>query len=229
MNQSNLQEKTLSLKTKERESRQSARGNPAFKAKESVYQKESKPSTRKDPVFKTKERESRQSARGNPAFKAKEIVNQKESKQSARENPTYIAREKSYQNASKKKARKNPYVLECERIKQQEIRQEKRQFNDMSALIVPSEKCKSDNDTSHHKSLKKDFKTIEENIKQFHSNIAFGPLYVCTCCHRTWFRKIVSMLKNTHIPAQSRRLYCTNFTSVSTEEWVCHLLECIKR
>ena len=83
-------------------------------------------------------------------------------------------------------------------------------------------KDKSDNDTSHHKSLKKDFKTIKENIKQVHSNIAIGPLYVCTCCHQTWFRKSVSMLKNTYIPARSRRLYCTNFTSVSNEEGVCH-------
>ena len=30
------------------------------------------------------------------------------------------------------------------------------------------------------------------------------------------------MLKNTHIPAHSRRLYCTKFTSVNNEEWVCH-------
>ena len=110
---------------------------------------------------------------------------QKASKQSARENPAFIAREKVYQNASKKKARKTPYVLECERIKQQQIRQEKRKFDDMSALNLPSKRYKSDNDTSHHKSLKKDFKIIEENIKQFHSNIAIGPLYVCTCCHQT--------------------------------------------
>ena len=30
------------------------------------------------------------------------------------------------------------------------------------------------------------------------------------------------MLKNTHIPVQSKRLYCTKFTSVNDEEWVCH-------
>ena len=28
--------------------------------------------------------------------------------------------------------------------------------------------------------------------------------------------------KNTHIPAQSKRLYCTKFASVNDEEWVCH-------
>ena len=33
------------------------------------------------------------------------------------------------------------------------------------------------------------FKGIKESIKQFHSSIAVGPLFVCTCCHQTWFRK----------------------------------------
>ena len=79
-------------------------------------------------------------------------------------------------------------------------------FNDMSGINVPSRRCKRDNDTSLHETIQEDFKTIEKSIKQFHAHIAIGPLYVCTCCHQTWFRKSVSMLKNTPIPAQSRRL-----------------------
>ena len=43
-----------------------------------------------------------------------------------------------------------------------------------------------------------------------------------SCCHQTWFRKSVSVLKNTHIPAESKRLHCTEFTSVGNEEWICH-------
>ena len=208
------------FKTKERESKQSARRNPVFKAKETVYQKESKQSSRKDTVFKTKERESKQSARRNPVFKAKEIVYQKRSKQLSREDEAFISQEKVYQNASKKKARENPYVLECERIKKQQKRQEKRKFNDDSGINVPRNRCKNDTDTlpkSHQKDL-----TIEESINRFHSDISIGPLYVCSCCHQTWFRKSVSMLKNTHISAESRRLYCTDFTSVCNEEWDCH-------
>ena len=30
------------------------------------------------------------------------------------------------------------------------------------------------------------------------------------------------MLKNTHIPAESRRQYCTCFINVNNEEWACH-------
>ena len=213
------------FKTKEtvyqKESKQFARRNPIFKTKETVYQKESKQSARKDPVFKTKERESKQFARRNPIFKTKETVYQKESKERARENQDFKAREKVCQNTSKRKARANPYVLECERIKKQQIRQEKRKFNDDLGINISRKKIKHATDILP-KSHQKDFKTIEESIKQFHADISIGPLYVCSCCHQTWFRKSVSMLKNTHISAESRRLYSTDFTSVGNEEWICH-------
>ena len=247
--------KDPAYKTKERESKQSERSNPIFRAKETVYQKESKQSARKDPLFKTKERESKQSVRKDPAFKtkereskqserrnpifrAKQTVYQKdskqsrrkdpvfkrkerESKQSVRANPVFKAKEIVYQNTSKKKARETPYAVECERIKKQQIRQEKRKHNDDSEINVPRKKCKRDTDTLP-KSHQKDFKSIEESIKQFHLDISIGPLYVCSCCHQTWFRKSVSMLKNTHISAEIRRLHCTGFASVGNEEWVCH-------
>ena len=226
------------FKTKERLSKQSSRMNSVFRAKETVYQKESKKSARKDPVFKTKERSSKQSARKDPVFKtkereskqffredpvfkAKEIVYQKKSKQRARENQTFKEQEKESQNQSKKRARENPYVLECERIKKQQIRQEKRKINDDLEINVPRKKIKRDIDLLPKK-IQKNFETIEESIKRFHSDISFGPIYVCSCCHQTWFRKSVSVLKNTHIPAESKRLHCTEFTSVGNEEWICH-------
>ena len=61
-------------------------------------------------------------------------------------------------------------------------------------------KCKGvKDDNLHDQSYKifnqKRFKSIKECIKQFHSDIAVGPLFVCTCCYQTWFRKSVSMSK----------------------------------
>ena len=115
----------------------------------------------------------------------------------------------------------NPYVLECERIKKQQIRQEKRKINDDLEITNPRKKIKHDINLLP-KEFQKKFETIEESIKRFHSDISFGPVYVCSCCHQTWFRKSVSVLKNTHIPAESKRLHCTEFTSVGNEEWICH-------
>ena len=174
-------------------------------------------SVRKNPIYKARERDAKQSVRKDPVHTTKE----REAMRSARENQAFKAREKVNQNASKRKARENPYILECERIKKQQIRQQKRKFNDNVEIKVPRKRCKRDMDTLP-KTCQKDFVTIEVSIKQFHSDISIGPLYVCTCCHQTWLRKSVSMLKNTHIPAESRRQYCTGFTSVNNEEWACH-------
>ena len=134
---------------------------------------------------------------------------------------TLGAKRKKLQKNTKQRAREKPYVLECERIKKQQIRQEKRKLNDDLEIDIPRKKIKHDIDTLP-RNTQKNFKTIEESIKQFHSDISIGPIYVCSCCHQTWFRKSVSMLKNTHISAESRRLYCTEFTSIGNEEWVCH-------
>ena len=65
---------------------------------------------------------------------------QKESKERARENQDLKAREKVCQNTSKRKARAHPYVLECERIKKQQIRQEKRTFNDDLGINISRKK-----------------------------------------------------------------------------------------
>ena len=210
--------KDPAFKRKEMELKQHARKDPAFKRKEM----ESKQEARKDPTFKRQETESKQHARKDPTFRMKEIAYQKKSKQSARENPAFLEREKVYQNVSKQNARKNPIVLEYERIKKQQIRQEKRKCNDISRMTVSCKRFKYDTESLPHKTHQKAYKTIEETIKQFHLDISIGPLYICTCCHQTWFRKSVSMLKNTHIPEESKRQYCTDFMSVNNEEWVCH-------
>ena len=158
-----------------------------------------------------------------PAFKANGIVHERAYIQNKRQDPAFKATELVYQRVSKQNARKVPFVLECERIKKQQYRQQKRKLEEMSAFDDSNRVV----DSSHsHKSFKsfdqKGFKSIEECIKQFHSNITVWPRFVCTCCHQTWFRKSVSVLKNTHIPAQSKRLYCTKFSSINNEEWVCH-------
>ena len=92
--------------------------NPAFKANETVYQRESKRSARKDALFRTKERESKQSERRNPVFRTKE----RELKQSERRNPVFRAKETVYQRESKQSERRNPVF----RTKERESKQSKR-------------------------------------------------------------------------------------------------------
>ena len=206
------------------QSKQRARQVPAFKTKELNYQVQSKQRARQVPAFKTKELnyqvQSKQRARQVPAFKAHELNYQVKSKQRARQDPLFQSNEAIYQRISKQNARKRPLVLESERIKQQQKRQQKQNLNERS--VLNNKNSLNVEEASHsqmsYKSKKKGFKTIDDCIKEFHSSISVGPLYVCTCCHQTWFRKSVSMLKNTHIPKENRRLYCTKFTSVNDEE-----------
>ena len=185
---------------------------------------------RQDRDYKAKElvaqRKSKQKARQDRDFKAKESVAQRKHMHKARQDRDYKAKELVAQRKSKQNARKNPFVLECERVKKQEYRRKKRKIDEVNEYIDLEEtrKRRKNNFDDHRLEKTSDqsyFKDIKECIKQFHSSIAVGPLFVCTCCHQTWFRKGVCMLKNINLPTSSR-LYCTKFTSVNDEEWICH-------
>ena len=214
----------------ERKHMHTARQDRDYKAKELVAQRKSKQKARQDRDFKAKEsvaqRKHMHKARQDRDYKAKELVAQRKSKQKARQDRDFKAKELVAQRKSKQNARKNPFVLECERVKKQEYRRKKRKIDEVNEYIDLEEthKRRKNNFDDHRLEKTSDqsyFKDIKECIKQFHSSIAVGPLFVCTCCHQTWFRKGVCMLKNINLPTSSR-LYCTKFTSVNDEEWICH-------
>ena len=196
-----------------------ARQDRGYKAKELVAQCKSKQNARQDRGYKVKEliaqRKSKQNARQDRDYKAKELLSQRKHMHKARQDRDYTAKELVAQRKSKQNARKNPFVLECERVKKQEYRKKKRKIDEMHECIVIEETSKK------HKNKLGDHRDIKECIKQFHSSIAVEPLFVCTCCHQTWFRKGVCMLKNINLP-KSSRLYLTKFLSVNDQEWICH-------
>ena len=206
-----------------------ARQDRDYKAKELVAQRKSKQNARLDSNFKAKElvarRKHMHKARQDSNFKAKELVAQRKHKHKARQDSNFKAKELVAQRKSKQNARKNLFFVECERVKKQEYRKNKQKMDEMNECIVLGETRKKDkikfDDHKVEKISEYRYKDIKECIEQFHSSIAVGPLYVCTCCHQTWFRKGVCMLKNINLPTSSR-LYCTKFISVNDEEWICH-------
>ena len=210
-------------------SKQNARLDSNFKAKELVAQRKHKHKARQDSNFKAKElvaqRKLMHKARQDSNFKAKELVAQKRHKHKARQDSNFKAKELVAQRKSKQNARKNLFFVECERVKKQEYRKNKQKMNEMNEIIVLGETRKKDkikfDDHKVEKISDHRYKDIKKCIEQFHSSIAVGPLYVCTCCHQTWFRKGVCMLKNINLPTSSR-LYCTKFISVNDAEWICH-------
>ena len=206
-----------------------ARQDSNFKAKELVAQRKHKHKARQDSNFKAKElvaqRKHKHKASQDSNFKAKELVAQRKHKHKARQDSNYKAKELVAQRKSKQNTRKNLFFAECERVKKQEYRKNKQKMDEMNECIVLGETRKKDkikfDDHKVEKTSDHRYKDIKECIEQFHSSIAVGPLYVCTCCHQTWFRKGVCMLKKINLPTSSR-LYCTKFISVNDEEWICH-------
>ena len=213
----------------QRKHKHKARQDSNFKAKELVAQRKHKHKARQDSNFKAKElvaqRKHKHKARQDSNFKAKELVAQKRHKHKARQDSNFKAKELVAQRKSKQNARKNLFFVECERVKKQEYRKNKQKMDEMNECIVLGETRKKDkikfDDHKVEKISDHRYKDIKECIEQFHSSIAVGPLYVCTCCHQTWFRKGVCMLKNINLPTSSR-LYCTKFISVNDAEWICH-------
>ena len=206
-----------------------ARQDRDYKAKELVAQRRSKQNARLDSNFKAKElvaqRKYMHKARQDSKFKAKELVTQRKHMHKARQDSNFKAKELVAQRKSKQNARKNLFFVECERVKKQEYRKNNQKMDEMNECIVLGETRKKDkikfDDHKVEKISDHRYKGIKECIEQFHSSIAVGPLYVCTCCHQTWFRKGVCMLKNINLPTSSR-LYCTKFISVNDAEWICH-------
>ena len=213
----------------QRKHKHKARQDSNFKAKELVAQRKHKHKARQDSNFKAKElvaqRKHKHKARQDSNFKAKELVAQKRHKHKARQDSNFKAKELVAQRKSKQNARKNLFFVECERVKKQEYRKNKQKMDEMNECIVLGETRKKDkikfDDHKVEKISDHRYKDIKKCIEPFHSSIAVGPLYVCTCCHQTWFRKGVCMLKNINLPTSSR-LYCTKFISVNDAEWICH-------
>ena len=207
-----------------------ARQDRDYKAKELVAQRKSKQNARQDRDYKAKElvgqRKHMHKARQDRDYKEKELLANRKHMHKARQDRDYKSKELLAQRKFKQNARKNPFVLECERVKKQEYRKKKRKIDEIHECIVIEEVSKKHKNKLDDHRVEKTadqiyYKDIKECIKQFHSSIAVGPLFVCTCCHQTWFRKGVCMLKNINLP-KSSRLYLTKFTSVNDEEWICH-------
>ena len=203
--------------------KQNVRQDRDYKARELVAQLKCKQKARQDRDYKAKElvakRKHMHKARQDRDYKAKELVAQRKHKHKARQDRDYKAKELVAQRKHKHKARQDRDYKAKELVAQQKSKQNARQDSTFKAkeLVVQRESKQ----TARKKKQFVHFKDIKGCIKQFHSSIAVGPLFVCTCCHQTWFRKGVCMLKNINLP-KSSRLYCTKFMSVNNEKWICY-------
>ena len=60
---------------------------------------------------------------------------------------------------------------------------------------------------------------IDVCIYLFHKSISVGPVYICSCCHQTWFKE--SVTKACAISGAFNPQYFSGILSVDNMEWIC--------
>ena len=138
-----------------------------------------------------------------PEFKQKEIEVQQKSKRKARSNPLNLEKERLAKQQWRSNCRNNQTekMLDCER---KSSKRKEPIFRENERTATKHRKYGSDLDTC---------------IELFHKNVSIGPVYVCSCCHQTWFKHSVSQAASLSMDKQ--HIYLTKFLSVDDKEWVC--------
>ena len=67
--------------------------------------------------------------------------------------------------------------------------------------------------------------TLEDLLQIFNDSIAAGPIFVCTCCHQTWFRHSVYDVQNIRLSNKEEenmfKKCRTGYISKDNKEWIC--------
>lgn len=94
----------------------------------------------------------------------------------------------------KKKQRQNPQQLERERLKMSEKRKNNEyRTSENIAAKRSKEKTRQNQQYSETEQKRNKLSKFGTNIvacvEKFHNSIKSGPVFVCTCCHQTWFHE----------------------------------------
>ena len=118
-----------------------------------------------------------------------------------------------------KKVRSNELLKSKETEKNRERRKQLKKKNAAEKELETKRKKEQDEEKRREK---KYGKTLEECIQMWEEDIKYGPSYICTCCHRTWFkRSVVLVSKLQSIPEEMRTAAFTGKLSFDEKEWLC--------
>ncbi|XP_053402924.1 uncharacterized protein LOC123548901 [Mercenaria mercenaria] len=227
------------------QSKRNARQSEEYQKKDRQCSLQSKRNARQSEEYQKKDRQrslqSKRNARQSEEFREKEKENEKMSKRRARlvkefklweakqrrEKRTSDGikqRELEIQNKSKRKSRSNPYNLERERIAKQQWRLDAR-CKDAEKVMDSKRKVSKRKDPSFceaeclQKKRRRCGQDIDTCIDRFQERISLGPVYICSCCHQTWFKHSVTEVK--YLICKEKERYVTGVISVDNKEWFC--------
>ena len=216
-----LNNKKDKMRNKERNKEREAHSSQ--KKKEKHKNSASKQQKRQDEKERNKERErslqAKRKARQVPEFGEKELA----TKQNVRRNEHVKEKEKITSLKSKRNARKKPGQLEHERLvkqAQRELQREREREKERVSKAIKRKNVEFKENEARLVKKRCTGETIDDCIDKFHIIVAEGPIYVCTCCHQTWFRRSVKKLGSICLSDESKQL-CTNYKSIDDAEWLC--------
>ena len=65
-------------------------------------------------------------------------------------------------------------------------------------------------------------KSLENLISKFHSIVSSGPIYICSCCDKLWYKHSVTLADNLRLSNATVAKYLLNKRSVENKEWLCN-------
>ena len=180
--------------------RRMARKDAAYRDSERESNRKRMQVARKDLAYRDNERESQrnnmQVARKDTGYRVSERESNKNSMQVARTNPAYRDSERESNRNSMQVARKKPAYRDSEREsnrkgmqvarKKTAYRDSERESNRNSMQVARKERSKQ--------------LSLDDLIKNFHQEVAKGPVHKCCVCEQLWYRHSVTILKSKGLP-----------------------------
>ena len=216
--------KNPEYRNKELLGKRTARETPEYHNKEL----HGKRTARKDPVYRDKERKqgslSRKKRRECLEYREKERHLELRLKRLARSYPRFKLKERLKGLKSKQRLRRNKFFLELERLKKQHARKCSRD----KERISDKKRKRSNRSNFFYKAREQDSamkrkygSTVEKCIELFRSSTSTGPIYVCSCCHQTWFSESMTKVESLKSNVSFQPGILTGMKSVQDKEWIC--------
>ena len=213
---------------KELHGKRTVREDPKYRDKERKTELLGKRTAREDPVYRDKERKqgslSRKKRRECLEYREKERQLELRLKRLSRSYPRFKLKERLKGLKSKQRLRRNKYFLELERLKKQHARKCSRD----KERISDKKRKRSNRANFFYKAREQDSamkrkygSTVEKCIELFHSSTSTGPIYVCSCCHQTWFSESMTKVESLTSNVSFQPGILTGMKSVQDKEWIC--------
>ncbi|KAK3105661.1 hypothetical protein FSP39_002926 [Pinctada imbricata] len=208
---------------KDLSSKRNSRLDQFYKEKEVLGKRKARDNTEYREIERQKELSSKKKSRLDKVFREKEVLG----KRKARDNTQNREKEKQRELSSKRKARNNSLFKEKERIKRQLSRTAKANRANKIKLMDRKRKIDMRSNRNYIEKEKESSKkkkygsTIEECIQIFHASTDSGPIYICSCCHQTWFHDCVNVVENLSSSVEFQPGILTELKSEGGKEWIC--------